>query len=121
MKLTGTLSGMWILAADTNAGNVSIPTFVIVLIIGGVIYLFGYLRAVMHRANRDYKAIKAAKKPAQKAFWAAWYAVLKIGFWVFVVFGLLFFWVWHDLNGGDSNQRPVPAASTSVKPSPSRR
>lgn len=98
-------------AAETNNvtnGHVSIPVFVIVLLIGGVIYVFGYLRAVMHRANKDYKATKAAVKPLRKAFWAALWSVFKVGVAVVLAGIVMIAWVVRDVR----SDKPVPAAVT---------
>jgi hypothetical protein len=68
------------------------PTLLAVLIIGGVIYAFGYARAVMHRANTDYKKTKAALPDLRKGFWAAWWAAVKVGFWILIGLALLIAW-----------------------------
>lgn len=79
---------------------VSGPTFAIVLLTGGVIYTFGYLRAVMHRANRDYKTVKANLPVLRKGFWAAWWAAVKIGTGVAIIGLVLIAWVVHDVRQG---------------------
>lgn len=81
------------------ADGASYPTLLVVLIIGGTIYTFGYLRAVMHRANKDYKTTKAALPTLRKGFWAAWWAAVKIGFWVCVALLALIAWVIADAKG----------------------
>lgn len=86
---------MW-LAAQSN-GNVSGPTMLIVLITGGVIYSFGYARARMHQANRDYKDNKAKRPILRKAFWSMWWLAVKVGFWVVLGFICLVAWVIHDV------------------------
>ncbi len=62
------------------------------LIIGGTIYAFGYARAVMHRANTDYKKTKEALPGLRKGFWAAWWTAAKAGFWILIAFALLLAW-----------------------------
>jgi hypothetical protein len=69
------------------------PTLLAVLIIGGVIYAFGYARAVMHRANTDYKKTKAALPELRKGFWAAWWAAVKVGLLILIGLALLIAWV----------------------------
>jgi ribose/xylose/arabinose/galactoside ABC-type transport system permease subunit len=72
------------------------PTLLAVIIIGGTIYTFGYARAVMHRANSDYKKTKAALPGMRKTFWATWWAAVKVGFWVLIALALLIAWVMHE-------------------------
>lgn len=98
--------------------HTSLTVLVIVLLIAAVIYVFGYLRAVMHRANKDYKATKAAVKPLRKAFWGAWWSALKLGFWVAIAFAVLFIWVVRDVRSTDVDEkRKLPAKITTHKPS----
>lgn len=73
--------------------NAAMPTLVGILIIGGVIYAFGYARAVMHRANSDYKKTKAGLPGMRKDFWRSWWQAVKIGFWIFVAGFALVSWV----------------------------
>ncbi|MET1006577.1 MAG: hypothetical protein ABWX96_13595 [Propionibacteriaceae bacterium] len=80
-------------AEDSDA---SVPTLLIVVIIAGTIYAFGYARAVMHRANTDYKKTKAALPELRKGFWAAWWAAVKVGFWVSLAGLALIAWVVHE-------------------------
>lgn len=100
---------------STSAG-ISGPVLLIVLLAGGTIYLFGYLRAVMHRANKDYKSTKAAVKPLRKAFWSSWLAALRIGALIAIGLALMVTWLISDLRDADnsSDQRPSPAASASA-------
>lgn len=79
------------------AGNTSVPILLGMAVVGGTVYTFGYLRAVMHRANRDYKTTKAALPGLRKGFWSAWWSAVKVGFWVLLVFGLLLAGVVHDV------------------------
>jgi ABC-type Fe3+ transport system permease subunit len=102
------------LAADAPLSrSISTPVVLIVLVIGLVIYAFGYLRAVMHRANKDYKTVKASVPKMRKGFWQAWWAAVKIGFWVVLAGFVLVAWVVHDVRA----ERPVPAATVSPAPS----
>lgn len=71
----------------------SATTLITVMIIGGTIYAFGYFRAVMHRANADYKKTKAGLPDMRKAFWAAWWNAVKAAFWIAIVFLCLIAWV----------------------------
>jgi hypothetical protein len=66
-----------VVAVEDQPNNVSGSVLVIVLLVGGTIYLFGYLRAVMHRANRDYKSTKAAVKPLRKR--SGWHGSRRCG------------------------------------------
>ena len=45
---------MMLSAAESSSRSTAGTVVVLVLLIGGTIYAFGYLRAVMHRANFDY-------------------------------------------------------------------
>lgn len=101
------------LAADDNP--VAVPTVLIVVIIGGIIYTFGYLRAVMHRANKDYKTTKAAVPTLRKAFWKAWVDALKIGALILLAVVILGAWVVAEVRGSrteTSNTKPSPAPSS---------
>lgn len=62
------------------------------LILGGMIYAFGYARAVMHRANSDYKKTKAALPLLRKDYWRALGVVIKFG--VIVAIGYLVVAAW---------------------------
>lgn len=96
--------------------SVAGPVVVIVLLSAFTIYTFGYLRARMHRANSDYKKTKALVPGLRKDFWRAWWAAVKIGFWVVAGGALLIFWAVHDVR-----HSPAPAATVSVSPSRSTR
>jgi hypothetical protein len=101
-------------AAGDQSNSVSGPVLLIVLLAGGTIYLFGYLRAVMHRANKDYKSTKAAVKPLRKNFWAAWYAALRTGALVAIGLMLLVAWLIRDTRTVDGSEPPVPSPSAST-------
>lgn len=108
------------LAADavSTRGNAA-PIVLIVLIIGGVIYSFGYLRAVLHRSNKDYKTVKSSVPKMRRGFWSAWWAAAKIGFWVVLAGFVLVAWMINDSRSGDAD-RTVPA-TTVTSPAPSKR
>lgn len=103
-------------AAGEQPTSVSGPVLLILLLAGGSIYLFGYLRAVMHRANRDYKTTKAAVKPMRKKFWSAWLAALRTGAIVGIGLLLLVAWFVRDTRTADSSEPgPSPSPSASVR------
>lgn len=112
---------MLLVAETPENPSVATPVVLIVLIIGGTIYLFGYLRAVMHRANRDYKTTKAALPNLRKGFWAAWWAAVKIGFWVVLAGVILVAWVVRDARDVPENANSTPKSSPSVTKSPAPR
>jgi hypothetical protein len=85
---------MWAQGAATDA---SFPTAVATFLIGGVVFLLGHRIAVSQRANRDYKTVKAAVKPARKAFWVSVGNVIKFAFWVSIAGLILIAWVIHDI------------------------
>ena len=102
-------------AAGDQQNNISGPVLLIVLLAGGAIYLFGYLRAVMHRANRDYKTTKAAVKPLRKAFWSSWYAALRTGAIVLIGLVLMVAWFVRDTrNASDSEPASSPSPHVSA-------
>jgi hypothetical protein len=103
-----------VFAAGDQPNSVSGPVLVIVVLAFGTIYLFGYLRAVLHRANRDYKTTKAAVKPLRKAFWVAWLAALRIGAIVAIGLALMVAWFARDARRADSEPIPQPSPSVSV-------
>lgn len=78
-----------------NPGDIAGPTILALAVGGGAIYAFGYARAVMHRANKDYKTTKAAVPVLRKGFWAAWWTTVKVGFWVFIGFAIFVTWAVH--------------------------
>ena len=104
-------------AAPEEQPSVPLTAVIIVLIVAGIIYSFGYLRAVMHRANRDYKTTKAALPKMRKGFWAAWWAAVKIGFFVMIAIFVLGWWAIRDVTETDDPKQPVPAK---VSPAPTR-
>ena len=102
-------------AAQQEQPSVALVAGIIVLILAGIVYTFGYLRAVMHRANKDYKTTKAAVPTMRKNFWRAWWAALKIGSLVLIGIVILGWWAVRDVAEADDPQ-PVPATvSTAPK------
>lgn len=102
-------------AAQQEQPSVPLVAVIIVLIVAGIIYTFGYLRAVMHRANKDYKSTKAAVPGMRKGFWKAWWSALKIGSLVLIAIAILGWWAVRDVAEADDPQ-PVPATvSTAPK------
>ena len=102
-------------AAQQEQPSVPLVAGIIVLIVAGIVYTFGYLRAVMHRANKDYKTTKAAVPTMRKSFWKAWWAALKIGSLVLIAIAVLGWWAVRDVAEADDPQ-PVPATvSTAPK------
>lgn len=105
---------MTLLAASETQKNIAGPIVIIVVLTFGVIYTFGYARAVMHRANKDYKSTKAAVPVLRKGFWTTWWRAVKVGFWVLLIVGALVTWMVHDT---ESPADAKPSPSPSVKPS----
>jgi small-conductance mechanosensitive channel len=104
-------------AAQEQEASVPLRAVMIVLVVAGIIYGFGYLRAVMHRANRDYKTTKALLPTMRKGFWRAWWAAVKIGLFVLLAIFVLGWWAIRDVTAADDPQQPVPAK---VSPAPTR-
>jgi ABC-type Fe3+ transport system permease subunit len=104
-----------LLTANDTHSPVAVPTVLIVAVLAGVVYGFGYLRAVMHRANKDYKTTKAAVPGLRKSFWQAWWQAVKIGALVFIAAVLLLGWAWREIRGNQAGaDSPAPQPSTSV-------
>lgn len=103
---------MMLTASEGDSGSTAGQVVLIVLIIGGIIYGLGYARAVMHRANKDYKTTKAAVPILRKGFWTAWFAVVKVGFWVAIAVAILFVWMVRGTDEKvDVNTTPSPTPS----------
>ncbi len=96
---------------DQPASLTPLVVVILVLIIAGIIYTFGYLRAVMHRANKDYKTTKAAVPGLRKSFWKAWWSALKIGTGVVIAVGILIYWGVSDIR---ERSTPGPSSSPSA-------
>lgn len=107
--------------AEAQHSPVAVPTVLIVALIGGAIYVFGYSRAVMHRANKDYKTTKAAVPTLRKGYWQALWSAIKVGALVFIAAVLLIGWVVSEVRHDEPASQTRPSPSTSVKPVPSRR
>lgn len=71
----------------------AIPTTLIVILIGSTLITFGYLKAVADRANSDYKKTKAGLPLMRKAFWSAFWKMIKLGFWVALAAFALITWI----------------------------
>ena len=95
-----------------QAGLTPMATVLIVLVIAGIIYVFGYVRAVMHRANSDYKKTKALVPGLRKGFWKAWWAAVKVGAGVLIAVAILVYWGVSDARERDESE-PVPATVSS--------
>lgn len=85
--------------ASTQNQSIAGPVILFLAIGFGVIYTFGYLRAVMHRANSDYKKTKAGLPAMRKFFWLSWWNTVKAGFWIAVGIFVLGAWLFHDSKG----------------------
>lgn len=96
------------LAAAETEDSIAVPVIVFLALGAGIIYTFGYLRAVMHRANTDYKKTKAGLPAMRKAFWLSWWAAVKWGFWIAIGIVVLGFWAYGDI----VEKQPQPAATT---------
>lgn len=103
---------MIMLAAPQQQPSVAIPSLAILLLGGATIFVFGAGWAVMKRANSDYKKTKASLPGMRKDFWRAWWAMIKVGFWVGVVFVVLVVWAVQDVKDAPA----APAVPASVHP-----
>ncbi len=86
-------------SAAAEPGAISVPVVLVLLIIGGTIYTFGYARAVLARAKGDYIKTRDAVPGLRKDFWRSLWKVVKVGFWVVVVFAVLLIWMIQDVRG----------------------
>ncbi len=78
----------------------AVPMIVGILLLSGTaIFAFGYARAVMVRANVDYKKTKEGLPGMRKAFWSATWTTIKVGFWIVVVAGALIVWAVASAKG----------------------
>ncbi len=110
----GTLSGMPTLSAEAQQqGLTPLVIVIIVLIIAGIIYTFGYARAVFHRANSDYKKTKEGLPGMRKTVWQTAWRTVKVGFGVLILLGILIFWGVRDAQQNNPNKQPVPATVSS--------
>lgn len=81
----------------TQESSPALMTLILLGATGSVLVGVGYFKAVMDRANTDYKKSKAGLPGLRKAFWSAWWKAFKLGFWVFIGALILIAWVLHDL------------------------
>lgn len=102
------------LGAEAPASGSSLLTF---LLLGGIIFSFGYARAVWKRAKKDYLSTKAAVKPLRKALWSSIWTTIKVGTGVVLAGMLLIAWVVTDARNDD----PPATTPAKVEPSPSRK
>jgi hypothetical protein len=104
-----------LLTADETQS--SFGTALVVIVLGGAaIYAFGYVRAVMHRANKDYKTTKAAVPVLRKGYWSAWWVAVKRGTLVMVVLVLVVYvWLHVNKDSADANVRPTPSGVHSTR------
>jgi hypothetical protein len=102
---------MRLAAEEIHSGDIAGPVVVILLLAGALIFSFGFLYAVMKRANSDYKTTKAALPGLRKGFWSSWWKATKAGFWVMLIFVCLLLW-W--IRGGDKNADANPQPSPSL-------
>lgn len=93
--------------------TVSLGTYLLAVVI---VFSLGFGYAVATRANKDYKAVKAAVAPARKAFWVSVWLTIKAGFWVLVVFLVLITWQIRDVRDGDDHTPILPAKGASTRP-----
>lgn len=111
---------MFSVAQTQDDQSIAFPVVLILLIVGGTIYTLGYLRAVMHRANKDYKTTKAAVPVLRKGFWLAWWSAVKVGFWVVLAGIILVAWMVRDVRdspeNANSTPKPTPSVTKSVPP-----
>lgn len=104
------------IAANSETHSIFSSTVIIVILIGGLIYTFGYRRAVMNRARVDYKTTKASVPVLRKAFWRLVLATFKTGLIVALVAAALLLALFKS-SGSDE---PGATVSPSVSPSPRR-
>lgn len=93
-----------------------VSTMVVLGFIGGaaLLYAFGYARAVMHRANKDYKTTKAAVPVLRKGFWHAWWTAVKAAFLGLLIFAALMFWMVREVRDDPADAKTNPSPSPSV-------
>ncbi len=103
--------------AQEQPDSIALPVIFFLLIGAGIIYIFGYARAVMHRANSDYKKTKAGLPDMRKAYWVSWWRTVKVGFWIAVAAVILSFWAYGDVT---EDRKPATTKPASV-PSSSKR
>lgn len=72
-------------------------------------FLLGTAWAVMKRANKDYKTLKSAVKPARKTFWSSVATMLKAGVAMAILLLCVVAWQVRDVNDGKSSTPLVPA------------
>lgn len=103
--------------AEQTSSPTPFLVLIIVLVTGGIIFRFGFLRAVHLRAKSDYIKTKEGLPGMRKTMWQALWAVVKTGFWIFIGVALLITWAGSEMRS-DGDQKPVPAK---VSPAPTRK
>lgn len=104
---------MLLTVEESSRDNIAGAVIILLCLFGGFIYAFGYLRAQMHRANRDYKTTKAAVPGMRKAFWGFWWRAVKTSVVLVLVAVALIIWmVRGDKQPADAGN-PQPSPSTS--------
>lgn len=101
------------LAASGSDPLISAPIVVILALSGTVIFSVGYRLAINQRANKDYKATKAALPKLRKGFWSSWVALMKVAAVLAVISFILIAWVVRDFK--DLAADPQPSPSPTVK------
>lgn len=101
--------------------SIAVPTVLLVALIGSTVYYFGYHRAVMHRANTDYKTTKAAVPALRKGFWAAWWRAVKVGAIILIAACLMLTWAFHEIRHDQPDTSTPATRPSSVKPVHPRR
>lgn len=107
-----------LLSADEVTGrDIAGPVLLILVLAAGTVFVFGYAMAVMHRANKDYKATKAALPGLRKGFWRAWWTATKRGGVIVLVgIALVMYWWRGDHRDADADpgqpSKPVKPAIT---------
>jgi hypothetical protein len=97
-----------------------VSTMIVLGFVGGglLLYGFGYARAVMHRANDDFKKTKAAVPVLRKDFWRTWWKAVKAATLGLIIFAALAVWMWNEVNDdpADATTNPTPSPSVSRSP-----
>lgn len=99
------------LAATDSETVISAPIVGIVLLTSAFVFTFGYAVAVMRRANKDYKAVKASVPTLRKGFWATWRTMMKAALIITVIGFILVAWVVRDFKDLAADPQPSPAPS----------
>lgn len=105
---------MLVSADDTQ--NAYGASLIVIILAFAAVYAFGYVRAVMHRANRDYKTTKAALPGMRKGYWRAWWSAMKRGTVVLlIVAAVVYGWLHANGNDADANPTHNPSVAPSTR------